>query len=154
LEKDLLASGIPESDIVDGSEIDVVTYCYAHNSSVGCKNIRGYITHASPDFRNQIEVNSVVAIKVDINKENRLMGSVVRVYGQFKDPALNCGFIYLNYKGLSSFSPYGPPVAQWFECKGITDDGWVRKCAPDAPWGGPISGQTCVFELQKPPQNK
>jgi hypothetical protein len=154
LREDLLASGIPETDIQDGSEMEVVTYCYAWNSQVGCKNIRGYMAHASPDLRDQIKVNSVVAVKLDMNKENRLMGSVVRVYGQFKDPALSCEFIYLNYKGLSSFSPYGPPVAQWFECKGIGDDGWVKKCAPDAPWGGPISGQTCVFELQKPPQNK
>ena len=76
--------------------MEVVTYCYAWNSQVGCKNIRDYMAHASPDLRDQINVNSVVAVKLDMNKENRLMGSVVRVYGQFEDPALSCEFIYLN----------------------------------------------------------
>jgi hypothetical protein len=97
LKKDLLAGGIPETDIQDGSEMEVVTYCYAWNSKVGCKNIRGYMAHASPDLRDQIQVNSVVAVKLDINKENRLVGSVVRVYGEFEDPALSCEFIYMNY---------------------------------------------------------
>lgn len=152
---DLLASGVPESDIVDGSEIGVFTYCYAHNSSVSCLEHMGYyMAHSSADLRNQIKLGSIVEFRVNINKENRLMGSVVRVHGDINDTSVGCEIQKLNYKGLATFSPLGPPIGAWYECKGKEKDGWVKKCVIGAPPTGPLGERTCVSELQKPPSHQ
>jgi hypothetical protein len=155
LKSDLLATGISESDIVDGSEVGVFTYCYAHNSSVSCLEHMGYyMAHASPELRDQIKLGSVVEVDVSLNKKNRLMGSIVRVYGAIDDPAVGCSLKKLNYKGLATFSPLGAPVGAWYDCKGMEKDEWVRRCVRGAPPTGPLGEKTCVFELQKPPLNR
>ncbi len=156
LRHDLLAAGIPESDIVDGSEVGVITYCYAHNSGVSpCMHMGYYMAHASPELRNQVKFGSIVEVDVEINKDNRLMGSIVRVYGHGNDPALGCSSQELNYKGLATFSPIGPPRAVWLDCTGIPllQEGWVKKSVPGAPCGPFVSGP-CPFELQKPPSDR
>ena len=156
LKNDLLAAGIAESDIVDGSEVGVSTYCYAHNSSVSpCTHMGYYMAHASPELRDQVKQGSIVEVNVRINKENRLMGSIVRVYGHGNDPALGCSAQKLNYKGLATFSPLGPPNAVWLDCIGIPllQEGWVKKSVPGAPCGPFVSGP-CAFELQKPPSDR
>jgi hypothetical protein len=149
LKDDLLASGLPESEIVDGSEVGVLTYCYAHNSSVSCLSHLGYyLAHASPAMRGELKTDSIVEIELTINAQNRLMGSVVRTY---RDEDLKCEVKNLNYKGLASFSPLGPPQARWLECAVKDADGWTRTCVRGAPPTGPGGEKTCVFELQKRP---
>lgn len=156
LKDDLIVAGIAESDIVDGSEVGVVTYCYAHNSSVSpCTHIGYYMAHASPELRDQVKLGSIVEVSMRINRENRLMGSIVRVYGHGNDPALGCSAQKLNYKGFATLSPLGPPVAGWLYCEGIPllQEGWVKKSVPGAPCGPFVSGP-CAFEFQKPPSDR
>lgn len=155
LKKDLLEIGTPESEILDGSEVQVNTYCYAWNSSVGCKNISMYMAHASPELKGKIKRGSIVAVKMYVTKENRLVGLVVHDFGEGEDPKLGCESLSLVYKGLSSFSPLGPPIGIWLYCKGIPllQEGWVKKNVPEAPCGPFVSGP-CVFELQKPPSDR
>jgi hypothetical protein len=155
LKKDLLEIGVPESEILDGSEVQVSTYCYAWNSSVGCNHISRYMAHASPELRGKIKRGSIVAVKMYVTKNKRLVGLVMHDYGDGEDPKLDCESLSLNYKGVSSFSPLGPPIGAWFHCKGIPllQEGWVKKNVPEAPCGPFISGP-CVFELQKPPSDR
>lgn len=152
LREDLLASGVPESELGEGSEVIVWSYGYAHNSSVGWKYGGRYLAHVNPALRDSIKVGSIVAVRVDMNPQNRPLGSVMRVYGDKSDPALGCEYRYLNYEGLAAFSPYGPPIGGWLECKGFAEEGWTRVCVPGAPPPGPLTEHpSCVSELQKPP---
>ena len=155
LKKDLLEIGVPESEILDGSEVQVSTYCYAWNSSVGCKHVSRYMAHAAPEIRGKIKRGSIVAVKMYVTEEKRLVGLVVHDFGDGEDPKLGCEPLSLVYKGLSSLSPLGPPIGAWFYCKQIPllQDGWVKKNVPEAPCGPFISGP-CVFELQKPPSDR
>ncbi len=153
--EDLLATGVPAEEIVEGSEVIVFSYCYAHNSRVGCKHGGRYVAHVAADLREKLGVGSIVSAKLTLSDGRWPLARISEVFGKVDDPALDCTHRRLDYRGLASFSPYGPPIGGWLECKGIQAQGWVRKCVAGAPPPGPASSQTdCVSELQRPPAGR
>jgi hypothetical protein len=147
LREKLLAIGYADADIVDGSEVGARTFCYAHNSKVGCRHWGVYAAHVPPELRKKLtfslEHNQKVRAQGDLieielreTPAQQLVGTVVAIYRKSGDWG-NCRWATLDYKGLAETSPFGPPIAMWLECGGLVAEGWVKRRIPGSPPSGP-----------------
>jgi hypothetical protein len=150
LYKGLLSVGVGDTDIVDASVISGYSFCYGHNSGVGCVHEGFYSVYIPPNLlgkvnlgmdRNGVNRPNGDLIEVELRKTptNHMIGILVSVYRKYDDWR-DCHREHLHLEGLGkemmSISPYGPPVAQWIECDRIEQDGWTRRLVPGAPPNG------------------
>lgn len=142
----LLAAGLSDHDIVDGSEVTLWTYCYGHNSGVPlCAHHGHYLAHlpehlrkeirGDPDSRNDTN-GELVEVKLTRMPSGRLFGEVVSVFRPSTDWG-DCREATLDRSGtetaLLSLTMVGPPRASWIECTGAESEGWVRRPVVGAP---------------------
>jgi hypothetical protein len=151
LHERLLAVGIADIEIVDGSEVGARTFCYGHNSVAGCVHQGFYNVHLPPRFRGKVNVQfdrhvrlrsrgDLIEVELRKTPTNQLVGILVGVYRTYDDWR-DCQEESLIYKetasqALLSLSPYGPPGARWIECAGIEKEGWIRRPVLGAPPNG------------------
>lgn len=146
----LLSLDIEDSEIVDGSQITARTFCYGHNSAVGCLHQGIYHVRLTPGERKMINVQvdghnrvrtrgDLLDVELRRTHDNTLIGRLVGVYRQFDDWR-DCRFASLAYGGrdwsIAVMVPYGPPLGQWIECASLEKDGWSRRAVTNAPPNG------------------
>jgi hypothetical protein len=156
----LLAVGYSDGDIVDGSEVTVVSYCYGHNSGVPqCAHHGHYVAHVPVELRDGLRVNDdgnsetvgdLVEVELTKTAAGQLVGKIVRVHRKADDWG-DCRFEFLQTGALSStlltLGSVGPPRAYWIECASAESDGWLRRPVR----GAPPSATTLVSEWVKLP---
>jgi len=156
----LLAVGYSDSDIVDGSEVTVVSYCYGHNSGVPqCAHHGHYVAHVPVELRDGLTINDdgnsetvgdLVEVELTKTAAGQLVGKIVRVHRKAEDWG-DCRFEFLQTGALSStlltIGSVGPPRAFWIECASAESDGWLRRPVR----GAPLSATTLVSEWVKLP---
>jgi hypothetical protein len=149
----VLEAGYDDAKVVDGSEITVANYCFAANSRVGCPHINAYMAHVPPELRGQLvteyegpvkhDYGDIVVIELRATSSHKLFAEVKRIFRRY-DAWGECSYKKLDYQGLATVSPYGPPVGLWLSCEGLEQEGWMRIAAPG-------SMPPHVFEWRKPP---
>lgn len=158
----LLESGYTDADIVDGSEVTVWSYCYAHNSGVPlCTHHGHYLVHVPEEFRAGLSFDDdvgsdargdLVEIELRTTPSGKIVGNWIGVYRKAADWG-DCRVEELRRSSLSStvsiLGGVGPPRANWLECESAADDGWLRRVVPGAP---PPYEQFPVSQWIKRPQ--
>jgi hypothetical protein len=151
----LVSAGYSDSDIADGSEVSIWTYCYAHNSGVPmCTHSGHYIAHVPLGLRKQLRGHppnpqdahgDLVEVKLTETEGGYLVGEVVAIYREAGDWC-HCREAYLKYPGavysvLSTLMLVGPPQGMWIECDMKEGEGWQRRPVRGAPLsdGPPVS---------------
>ena len=150
----LLAAGLNDRDIVDGSEVTLWTYCYGHNSGVPlCAHHGHYLAHLPEHLRNKVRGDpdsradtngDLVEVRLTRMPSGRLFGEVVGAYRPSTDWG-DCREATLDRSGaetaLLSLTMVGPPRASWIECTGAESEGWSRRPVLGAPLsrGPPVS---------------
>jgi hypothetical protein len=159
----LLDVGYTDDEIVDGSEVTVVSYCYGHNSGVRqCAHHGHYVAHVPIELREGLSVNDdgnpdtigdLVEIELAKTSTGHLVGKIVGVYRSAKDWG-DCRFEFLETGSLSSavsiLGGVGPPHALWIECDSAESNGWVRRPVR----GAPRSATSLVSEWVKLPKTQ
>jgi hypothetical protein len=144
----MLSVGFTDADIVDGSEVSASTYCYAHNSNVGCRHQGLYFAHVpsalqgqlSARWENGVQVRQhgdIVEIELQQTPSNDLVGVVVAVYRKY-DSWASCRWERLNYEGFVP-SPFGSPIGMWLDCDELEKEGWQKRRVAHAPPPGPLN---------------
>lgn len=163
----LLDIGYEDKDIVDGSEVTTDTYCYGHNSGVGCAHLGVYIAHVPPSLHGKLtskyerrggklhalrDHGDLVELELKRTPTNHLAGVVVGVHrrhGEWGD----CRYQELTQGALGAlyaFSSIGPPVGLWIECDEAEAAGWTRRAVRGAPPPGVLTGAPPLSEWIKP----
>ena len=156
----LVDVGYSDADIVDGSEVTVVSYCYGHNSGVRqCAHHGHYVAHVPVELREGLSINDdgnsetvgdLVEVELVKATTGHLVGRIVGVYRKAEDWG-DCRFEFLETGSLSTtlsiIGGVGPPHALWIECASAVSDGWVRRPV----LGAPLSATTLVSEWVKLP---
>ena len=137
----LQEAGYADADIVDGSEISALSYCYGHNSKSGCSHQGLYFAHVPPPLRDQLQVgnvgnvsdrNDIVEIELRMLPSKLLIGVVKRIYRHANDWG-SCRAKFLSSSKMYALSPVGPPIGLWIVCDGLEDDGWNGLSVRGAP---------------------
>lgn len=150
------------ADILNGSVVSVDTYCFAHNSSVGCKHIGAYVAYVRPEllgtltakhggaevnYRSVREHGDLLEVELRKTEKNGVAGIVVGIYRSHEDWQ-DCRYRDLQPSSVNAVSRLGPPVALWIHCDGAEHDGWTRMPVSGAP---SHSNGSPVAELRKLP---
>jgi hypothetical protein len=148
----LISAGYSDKDIVDGSEVSVWTYCFAHNSGVDwCSHTGHYVAHVPDELRKELKGDDqyphgdLVEVKLGKTEKGYLVGEVVAVYREAENWN-NCHIEKLQpssalYSAVSTLMLVGPPQGAWIECEMDANQGWKRRPVSGAPLsaGQPVS---------------
>lgn len=151
----LLDAGYSDSDIVDGSEVTVWSYCYGWNSGVPiCAHHGHYVAHVPAELREGLQGDpdsdwetsgDLVEVELTSTRSGYLVGKVVALYRKADDwsPCRKTSLQQRSDLGsaLSLLAGVGPPRAMWIECDSDNSAGWIRRPVRGAPGspGPPIS---------------
>lgn len=158
----LVSAGYFDSDIVDGSEVTVWSYCYGWNSGVPiCAHHGHYVAHVPLEVRDGLQGDSdsewdtsgdLVEVELTKTQSGHLVGKVVSVYRKFDDwtPCRKTSLQQRSELGsvMSSLAGIGPPRAMWIECDDTESEGWIRRPVR----GAPVSAGPPISEWIKLPQ--
>lgn len=137
----LMEAGFLDADIADGSEISAMSFCYGHNSRVGCKHQGLYFAHVSPELRDQLTVvepgkvgpeHDILEIELRLLPSEKLFGVVKQVYRDANAWG-DCRIKFLANSKMYALSPSGPPVGIWLTCDGLEKEGWHGVSVRGAP---------------------
>jgi hypothetical protein len=157
----LMEAGYQDTDIADGSEISAMSFCYGHNSSVGCKHQGVYFAHVPPELRDQLAVgepgkvsyaNDILEIELRMLPSKQLFGMAKQVY-RHANAWGDCRMKFLASSKLYILSPSGPPVGLWLTCDGLEKEGWhgVRVRGAPLPSGTDEGESANIREWRKLP---
>ena len=157
----LMEAGYQDADIADGSEISAMSFCYGHNSRVGCKHQGVYFARVPPELRDQLAVvepgkvgpdKDILEIELRLLPSKRLFGVVRQVYRDANAWG-DCRLKSLANSKMYALSPYGPPVGVWLTCDGLEKEGWygVRVRGAPLPSGTDEGESANIREWRKLP---
>lgn len=161
----LIEAGYGDADIVDGSEVSAMSYCYGHNSRVGCKHQGLYFAHVPRELRDQLisgeagnvsDKNDIIEIELRLLPSKLLFGLVRRIY-RHANAWGDCRPKFLANSKMYALSPYGPPIGLWLVCDSLQKDGWLGFDVRGAPLpSGTDEGEAAnIHEWRKlPPHPK
>lgn len=145
---ELLQAGYRDSDIVDGSEVGTISWCFAANSKMDmCTHEGFYMAHVPPSLQGRLVPNErqdkpdpayagiyargdIVEIQLDTISSGSLIALVTgirRPYNDWKD----CRRERLDPSLLYVLSPLGAPQGVSLTCDGLEAEGWTK--VPSAP---------------------
>ena len=158
----MLAAGYSDSDIVDGSEVTLWSYCFGWNSGVPiCAHHGHYVAHIPAELRGHLQSDpddrwetsgDLVEVELTSTPSGDIVGTVIALYRKGDDwsPCKKTTFAQLSQASSlgNALSPVGPPRAMWIECDANNSAGWVRRPV----LGSPASGGPPISEWVKSPR--